>query len=320
MKYEKSGPGFGANLQALRQHRGMSQEELAEVMGVSRQSVSKWETGTAYPEMQTILTLCDHFDVALDVLLRGDVSQTMAEDRADYNRFMDRFSKAVAGGVGLILFGVGLLALLEGLRALLDWPDYMQNVGTAVLLLFILCAVTLFVVFGIQEETFREKNPVIEPFYTQAELDQFSARQIWLIAAPVAVILGDVVLLVLLGDWMEQLGLDAFLMAGFLWILAGAVTTLVWTGMQEDKYDIPKYNLENTPEFKHKEAVIGVICAVIMLLATAAYIALSARDGSGGSSWWVFAVGGIGCGIAAIMVNAVYDRKIKARTQSDRED
>lgn len=319
MKHENCGPGFGPNLQSLRQGRGMSQEELAEVMGVSRQSVSKWENGTAYPEMQTILALCDHFDVGLDVMLRGDVSQTMAQDRADYNRFMDRFSKAVAGGVGLILFGVGLLALLEGLRTLMGWPDYMENVGAAVLLLFILCAVTLFVVFGIQEDNFRKKNPVIEPFYTQAELDKFAARQVWLIAAPIAVILGDVVLLVLLGDWMEQLGLDGFLMTGFMWILAGAVTTLVWTGMQEDKYDIPKYNLENTPEFKHKEAIIGVICAVIMLIATAAYIALSAGNGSWGSNWWTFAVGGIGCGIATISVNAVYDRKMKALIRNDGE-
>ncbi len=320
MKHEKYSPGFGTNLQTLRQGRGMSQEELAEVMGVSRQSVSKWENGTAYPEMQTIIALCSHFDVDLDVMLRGDVSRTMAEDRTDYNRFMDRVSRAVAGGVGLILFGVGLLVLLEGLCAQLGWPDYTENVGTALLLLCILCAVTLFIVFGIQEDNFRKKNPVLEPFYTQVELDRFAARQVWLIAAPVAVILGDVVLLVLLGDWMEQLGLENFLLAGFLWVLAGAVAALVWTGIQEDKYNIPKYNLENTPEGKHKDMVIGVICGVIMLIATAVYIALSASDESWNDHWWTFAVGGIGCGITAIIVNAVYDRKMKALLQSGEED
>lgn len=320
MRNEKNGPGFGANLQVLRQSRGMSQEELAEVMEVSRQSVSKWENGTAFPEMQTVIALCDHFDVGVDTMLRGDVSQTLAEDRAGYNTFMDRFSAAVAGGVALILFGVGLTALLEGLRTMLGWPDYMENVEAAALLLCILCAVTLFVVFGIQEDNFRKKNPVIEPFYTQEELDKFSARQVWLIAAPVAVILGDVVLMVLLGDWLEQLGLDEFLMAGFMWVLAGAVTALVWAGMQEDKYNIPKYNLENTPEFRHKETIIGVICAVIMMTATAAYIALSAGNGSWGRQWWTLAVGGIGCGIATIVVNAVYDRKMKALIRNDGAD
>lgn len=320
MKHEKYGPGFGVNLQALRQSRNMSQEELAEIMEVSRQSVSKWENGTAFPEMQTVIALCDHFDVDMDTMLRGDVSRTMAEDRAGYDRFMDRFAKAVAGGVGLILFGVGLVALLEGIRARMGWPGYMENVAVAVLLLCILGAVTVFIVFGMQEEAFRKKNPVLEPFYPQAELDRFAARQVWFIAVPVAVILADVVLLILLGDWLEQLGLDDFLMAGFLWVLAGAVAALVWVGMQGDKYDIPKYNLENTQEFRHKEAILGVICGIIMLLATAAYIALAATSGGWGEHWWTFAVGGIGCAIAAIVVNAVYDRRMKSLTQRGEED
>ena len=52
---------FGDNLKLLRKERKLSQEDLAEKMNVSRQSVSKWETGEAYPEMNNILQLCKIF-------------------------------------------------------------------------------------------------------------------------------------------------------------------------------------------------------------------------------------------------------------------
>ena len=52
---------FGDNLRNLRKAKKMSQEKLAERVGVSRQSVSKWETGEAYPEMNNILVLCEIF-------------------------------------------------------------------------------------------------------------------------------------------------------------------------------------------------------------------------------------------------------------------
>ena len=52
---------FGQNLKELRKSKNISQEKLAEKVGVSRQSVSKWETGEAYPEMNNILELCKIF-------------------------------------------------------------------------------------------------------------------------------------------------------------------------------------------------------------------------------------------------------------------
>ena len=52
---------FGENLYNLRKKQKISQEKLAEKIGVSRQSVSKWENGTAYPEMNRIFELCKYF-------------------------------------------------------------------------------------------------------------------------------------------------------------------------------------------------------------------------------------------------------------------
>lgn len=62
---------FGERLYELRNKRNLSQEELAEVLDVSRQSISKWENDKAYPEMTRLLFMSDYFDVSLDYLMRG---------------------------------------------------------------------------------------------------------------------------------------------------------------------------------------------------------------------------------------------------------
>lgn len=62
---------FGERLSRLRKKSNLSQEELAELLDVSRQSVSKWENDKAYPEMTRLLYMSDFFQVSLDDLMRG---------------------------------------------------------------------------------------------------------------------------------------------------------------------------------------------------------------------------------------------------------
>ena len=66
---------FGQNLQFLRKMRNkMTQEELADRLGVSRQTVSKWELDAAYPEMSKVLELCQLFSCSMDQLIREDMN------------------------------------------------------------------------------------------------------------------------------------------------------------------------------------------------------------------------------------------------------
>lgn len=66
---------FGENLQFLRKMRGqMTQEELAQRLDVSRQTVSKWELDQAYPEMKKALELCQLFSCTMDQLIRQDLN------------------------------------------------------------------------------------------------------------------------------------------------------------------------------------------------------------------------------------------------------
>ena len=64
---------FGENLKWLRKQKKISQEQLAERVGVSRQSVSKWECAEAYPEMENILTLCKIFGCKLNDLVHEEM-------------------------------------------------------------------------------------------------------------------------------------------------------------------------------------------------------------------------------------------------------
>jgi len=71
---------FGDNLKLIRKNKKMSQEQLAEKMNVSRQSVSKWETGEAYPEMNNILELCKIFNCKINDLVHTDMTDISSLD------------------------------------------------------------------------------------------------------------------------------------------------------------------------------------------------------------------------------------------------
>lgn len=87
----------------IRQKSELSQEGFAEKLGVSRQSVSKWETGQAYPETDKLIEICDIFDVSLDWLIRGN-------DKPAVKKGVSKILMSVV--VTLILIIVGLLVTL----------------------------------------------------------------------------------------------------------------------------------------------------------------------------------------------------------------
>ena len=71
---------LGENLQFLRKKDNITQEQLAEQLDVSRQSISKWESNTTYPEMDKLMQLCQMFHCSMDDLLQKDISVLYVED------------------------------------------------------------------------------------------------------------------------------------------------------------------------------------------------------------------------------------------------
>ena len=111
---------FGDNLKKLRKSKKLSQEQLAEKVNVSRQSVSKWENGEAYPEMNNILELCKIFkchindlvnDSILDVdSLDDDVKMSVVKFKKEKQEKVKALSKILylIGRIGSIVLKVGI--------------------------------------------------------------------------------------------------------------------------------------------------------------------------------------------------------------------
>lgn len=286
------------NLQYLRAREGVTQEQLAERLDVSRQSVSKWESAASYPEMDTLLKLCDMFQVDMDTLLRGSVENSLSEDTAGYDRFMTLYARKIAGGVSAIVGSVALWSFLSAL-------GLSEMLGTAILLLVIAAAAVVFIASGMEEEHFRKKHPVIPDFYTEPQKERFHRRYIWYIAGGVGAILLGVVMMVLAFTVLpEREPYESHIGAAFLAVVACAVYFLIYGGMLEDKYNIAKYNRQNnpTPEDKSRRRRATTACAVIMLLATAVFLFAGLAYYKWNWAAIIYPVGGVLCGAAWMLL------------------
>ena len=249
---------FGKNLTRYRRAAGLTQEALAEALGVSRQAVGKWEAGAAYPEAEKLPPLADMLHCSLDALLRGAeepesaaepengdregaaAAQEAAADPAaaaarfcespegrlafeNYDAHKNRFALKIAVGVALILTGVSALLLLE---------TRSEGIGVFALLSFIAAAVVLFITAGTAESAFWRTFPAVPDLYGAEEKARFQKLFGPGIAVGVVVILLAVALLVL-GE--DRLGENAAA-AAFLMAVAGGVSVLVYLGIQHGKY------------------------------------------------------------------------------------
>lgn len=88
---------FSEKLQLLRKQKGLSQETLAEMLSVSRQSVSKWEAQQAFPETSKLVAISEIFDVSIDTLLKDDlsISDTIAHSSPSYDEIIE-FDTSIA--------------------------------------------------------------------------------------------------------------------------------------------------------------------------------------------------------------------------------
>ena len=71
---------FGQKLQELRKQKGMTQEELAQALYVSRAAVSKWESGRGYPNIDSLKAIAKFYSVTVDALLSGEEILTIAKE------------------------------------------------------------------------------------------------------------------------------------------------------------------------------------------------------------------------------------------------
>lgn len=110
-----SGMFFSEKLKCERKKKGWSQDELAERLFVSRQSVSKWETGQNYPSIEIIIKLSDLFSVTIDELLRSDkeLTEKVIKDskKLAYPKFKFIFDALFLIGIVFLAIKISIILL-----------------------------------------------------------------------------------------------------------------------------------------------------------------------------------------------------------------
>ena len=159
-----------------RKKNGWSQEELANRLGVSRQSVSKWESRQAVPDMKKVVQLSEIFGVTTDYLLRDDIEESQTDKQIpvdngmeetvrevameEANAFLEHNLKAseyISTGVMMCILSPVLLIFLAGMSetsAIAMRPEHAVVIGVAVLLVIVACAVALFIRTGMKSRQY----------------------------------------------------------------------------------------------------------------------------------------------------------------------
>ena len=153
-----------------RKRNGWSQEELADKLQVSRQSVSKWEGAQSIPDINRIIQMAELFGVSADYLLKDDASRgnevipvmeaeegkgrihkVSMEEASEYLRIQKHYAPVVALGVSLCILSPVLLIVLAGLSDsnLFGISENLAaGVGVVTLLVMIAIAVYVFINYG----------------------------------------------------------------------------------------------------------------------------------------------------------------------------
>ena len=142
---------FGQQLSAVRRQTGLTQEQFAEELCVSRQAVSKWESGRGYPEMEKILYICNRYHVTLDQLFAEEVAlpapaavqpeeETPALPQPTLQRaftaFLTNLSPKNKWLAGAVLVGIGALAGIIGLILRGGDADMATTIWIAAIIIF----------------------------------------------------------------------------------------------------------------------------------------------------------------------------------------
>lgn len=226
---------FRDNLQHLRATRNMTQEQLAMLLGVSRQSVSKWEAERAYPEMDKLLRLCDLFGCTIDDLVTGDLTARAVDpasrippakaprDVTGYDKAMRTFAWKLPLGVAVIIGGVALTLLLFSPALVLganvfNYAYVLVFVGAGI-------GVGLMVPAVFQRRAFRKAHPFVEDFYSAEQKDQARSAMMWGLVVGIGLIMAGFVAAVLLqvDVWLASAACLLFVAAGVFIIVRGSL-------------------------------------------------------------------------------------------------
>lgn len=325
----------------MRKKNGWSQEELAEMLGVSRQSVSKWEGAQSMPDMNRILKMAEVFGVSTDYLLRDDVELpaekniqietarltedlppvrgVSMEEAVAFMDFRNMTANRIAIGVMLCILSPVTLIMLSGAvgtgRISLGEP---QAVGIGLLVLFALVgtAVAIFVLESIRGSRYEYiEKEAIETAYgvdgvTRERRERFRGTYAWhMVVGIVLCVVSAVplfVTMVVAGESNEF----AYIMAVGILLVFVAVgvflivrCNIVWESFQMLLQE-EEYTVERKVENQKNEHIATIYwCTVIAI-----YLAYSFITGRWDRSWIMWPVAGVFFGCVTAIAGIVRKR------------
>lgn len=306
----------------LRKQFGLSQEQLAEKLGVSRQSVSKWELGVSIPDLDKIIKLSEIFGVSADYLIKDNLTEIPKTATAqtchsydeeehrlvtldDANSYMDlcrRLSSIMAFGIALCIVSPTPLILLGGISELpqyLPRQELMGAVGVALLLVIVAAGVAVIIVCGMQlgKWDFLEKADITLEYgvrgIVEKKKDAFEKRYILSTATGVALcIVGVVPLLIAAGfdleDYVYTILVDVLLLC-----IAAAVFLFVKTGLVNGSYQKLLQQGEYSVNEKRANRRLEPVSTIYWCVVTAIYLFWSFYTFNWHRTWIIWPVAGV---------------------------
>ena len=258
----------------LRKQQNWSQEQLAEQLGVSRQSVSKWESGLSIPDLDKIIKMSRIFGVSTDYLIKDEITEAPAsatastatsydddesifvslEDANTYMNLCERLSTFFALGVALCILCPVPLIFLGGLTETAKYSPYediLVCIGVALLLLIVAAGVAVLIVSGMQTGRweFLERQSITLEYGIKGIVEKkktaYEKTYIGSVAAGVVLIIIGIVPLLVAGgfdfeDYVYTVLVDillVFIAAGvFLFVKSGVVHGCYEKLLQQGEY------------------------------------------------------------------------------------
>lgn len=300
----------------LRKKLGWSQEQLAEQLEVSRQSVSKWESGMSIPDIDKIVKMSVLFGVSTDYLLRDDVNDLVPVEEApgdsDLYRsismqeaitFMDLMksvSGRMAAAISLFIICPIPMLILAGLAEAGKMNEALASgFGTIVILISVILGVTQLILIGMktQKYEFLEKEPISLQYGVQSIVEQrkeeFADFYGKSVAIGVAMCIGAAIPLLTSAAFQATEAVELACLCLLLTVVSGAVYIFVRFGtiqgsfqklLQEGDYEAVK---------KSTNKKMAPISGAYWCIATAIFLGWSFLANSWEISWVVWPVAGV---------------------------
>ena len=319
---------------AQRKKNGWSQEELAEKLNVSRQSVSKWEGAQSVPDLNKVIAMAELFGVTTDYLLKdelGEEEPVPAEGSAveecgsarrvsmeESNAFLSltqQASRQISLGVLLCILSPipVILLVLAGKEALLPVSaDQGGIIGSIVLMILIAAAVFIFVKNGMQLTKYSYlEDEIIDTEYgvtgmvKERRAEYEHTHMMGITAGVILCVLSSVPIIgasLISSNMLSGAGACAalILIAAGVWMIVKV--SIIWEGFQ-------KLLEEGDYSRQRKSRKKGVIAGIYWCTVTAIFLAYSFWTADWGRSWIIWPVAGLLFFVVVQIEDAVLNRK-----------